>query len=201
MRANEEKWPTEPDALALEAWSQDFLVGALVILACVTFANTRRGILLHKFILIEIICGMPHGTFIFVPAPGYSWYLSSTGILLQVSWCMHNVVAWMKNNPFLSRKVSWLYIDTVVLSFAYWIVECDPWWVFTVVTLLYNIQRRYELSMKDIIRVSPRFAVLLMSMCISLIFTILDILSVTSVIASDLTVGLKQSILEVGYGV
>ena len=38
----------------LEAWSQGFMVGALLIMACITVANMRRGVLLHKFILVEV---------------------------------------------------------------------------------------------------------------------------------------------------
>lgn len=38
----------------LESWSQGFMVGALVIMACITVANMRRGVLLHKLILVEV---------------------------------------------------------------------------------------------------------------------------------------------------
>ena len=38
----------------LEAWSQGFMAGALVIMACITVSNMRRGVLLHKFILVEV---------------------------------------------------------------------------------------------------------------------------------------------------
>jgi hypothetical protein len=40
--------------LIVEAWSQGFMVGALVIMACITVSNMRRGVLLHKLILIEV---------------------------------------------------------------------------------------------------------------------------------------------------
>lgn len=32
----------------LESWSQGFMVGALIIMACITVANMRRKVLLHK---------------------------------------------------------------------------------------------------------------------------------------------------------
>jgi hypothetical protein len=38
----------------LEGWSEGFMVGALVIMACITVANMRRGVLLHKLILVEV---------------------------------------------------------------------------------------------------------------------------------------------------
>ena len=58
---------------------------------------------------------MAHGTFIFPHEPVYGWYLSVTAIGLNI--------AWMKNRPFLSRKVSIIYIVTVVLCWPYWGLE------------------------------------------------------------------------------
>jgi hypothetical protein len=66
---------------------------------------------------------MPHGTFIFPHAPTYGWYLSCTAIGLNISWSLHNVIAWMKNRPFFSRRVSLFYITTVLLVQPYWILE------------------------------------------------------------------------------
>ena len=40
--------------LTIEAWAQGFMVGALIIMACVTIANMRRKVLLHKLILVEV---------------------------------------------------------------------------------------------------------------------------------------------------
>jgi hypothetical protein len=46
--------PSVPGQITLEAWSQGFMVGALVIMIGITLANMRRGVLLHKLILIEV---------------------------------------------------------------------------------------------------------------------------------------------------
>lgn len=46
--------PTEPEALVLEAWGQGMMVGALVVMAALTIANMRKGVLLHKLILAEV---------------------------------------------------------------------------------------------------------------------------------------------------
>ena len=46
--------PTDPKGLTLEAWAQGYMVGSLIIMACVTVANMRRKVLLHKLILIEV---------------------------------------------------------------------------------------------------------------------------------------------------
>ena len=76
------------------------MVGALIIMACITIANMRRGVLLHKLILLEQLLAMSHGTFCFMSFKGYGWYLSSTATLLYISYVLHNVVAWMKIRPF-----------------------------------------------------------------------------------------------------
>lgn len=52
--------PSSADGLILEAWAEGLLVGAFVIMAAVTVANMRRGVLLHKLILIEVRPGLLH---------------------------------------------------------------------------------------------------------------------------------------------
>ena len=52
--AVERSKPSDPAKLTLEAWSQGFMVGALLIMCGITVANMRRGVLLHKLILIEV---------------------------------------------------------------------------------------------------------------------------------------------------
>jgi len=96
---------------------------------------------------------MAHGTFIFPHDPTYGWYLSVTAIGLNVSWALHNVIAWMKNRPFLSRKVSIFYVVTMVLCWPYWVLE-----IYANFTYFNNINKiflktrpleplfRYELS-------------------------------------------------------
>ena len=52
--------PTDPAGVTLESWAQGFMVGSLIIMACVTVANMRRKVLLHKLILIEVSnAGLP----------------------------------------------------------------------------------------------------------------------------------------------
>ena len=46
--------PTDPDGLILEAWAQGYMVGSIIILICITVSNMRRGVLLHKLILLEV---------------------------------------------------------------------------------------------------------------------------------------------------
>jgi hypothetical protein len=67
----------------------------------------------------------------------------------------------------------------------------DPWWIFTTLNLFWNIVCHYEFGILQIIRVSPRFAILLASMALSVIFIVGDVLSVTSVFRSSLPTGIN----------
>ncbi|PLB41360.1 uncharacterized protein BDW47DRAFT_100011 [Aspergillus candidus] len=209
--------PTDPDALVLEAWGQGLMVGSLLVMAAVTFANMKKHILLHKLIFAELILAMPHGTFIFPGEPAYGWYLSVSAIGLNISWSLHNVIAWMKNRPFFSKRVSMFYIITVLLVQPYWVVEIyanftyfnninkifettrplepifrDPWWVFTTVSLFYTIKREYNFGIIELVTVSPRFGIMLASMCLSIAFIVVDTCSVLRVFdASSLPTGVE----------
>ncbi|KAK3673597.1 hypothetical protein LTR78_006502 [Recurvomyces mirabilis] len=202
--------PSDPAGAIIEAWAQGYMVGSLIIMACVAFANMRRGVLLHKLILIELVFGMFHGTFIFTNAPVYNWYLSVTAIFLNTSWSLHNVIAWIKNKPLLPRWASIFYITTVILVQPYWILEIvanflyfsntsnlfvytrpyealfrDPWWIFTIANLLWNIKTRYDFGFLELMRVSPRFGILFGAMMLSICFILVDILAVTHVISGS----------------
>jgi len=204
----EQQKPSDPGKLTLEAWSQGFMVGALIIMCGVTLANMRRGVLLHKLILIELVLAVPNGFFIFFTPPLYGWFLSATVVPLITSWTLHNVIAWMKSKPFLGRRGNLIYIGSVLLVQPYWILEIyanfayfngrnsqlfiktrpyeavfrDPWWIFTIINLFWNIKFGYELGFVEIVQVSPRFGILLLCMSLSMISIIVDILSVTPVI-------------------
>ncbi|RMD42679.1 hypothetical protein DV735_g2429, partial [Chaetothyriales sp. CBS 134920] len=179
------KKPTDPNGLVLEAWAEGFMIGAL-------------------------------GFFILFNPPIYGWWLSVAAIPLNGSWVLHNVISWMKLKPFMSPFWSRLFIGTVLLSIPYWITEIyanfaffhqindlflktrpfealcrDPWWIITTVALMYNIKTKYELTIAQIVRISPRFAVMLGSMFLSICFIILDVLSVTAAFKSTLPVGIN----------
>ena len=156
------------------------------------------------------------GTFIFPDPPVYGWYLSATAIPLNTSWCLHNVISWLKIKPFLTKKWSLFFILTVCLSFPYWGVEIyanfaffngyndtfqktrpyealfrDPWWIFTTAYLFYKISTHYHLSLGQLIWISPRFGVMLFAMILSICFIVVDVLSVTHVLDSALPDGLN----------
>ncbi|GKU10216.1 hypothetical protein FLAG1_12134, partial [Fusarium langsethiae] len=155
-----------------------------------------------------LLLATPNGFFTFFDLPIWGWYLSSAAIFLIISWNLHNVIAWMKNKPFLSKRNNAIYIGTIILVQPYWVLEIyanftyfntpdkhlfpsvrpleavcrDPWWIFTAINLFWNIKYRYEFKPLEIIRISPRFDLLLLSMSLSIIFITVDLLSVTPVI-------------------
>ncbi|KAJ9501382.1 hypothetical protein H2202_003176 [Exophiala xenobiotica] len=208
--------PTDPHGLVLEAWAEGYMIGSLIIMSCITLANMRKGVLLHKLILLELVLGYWQGFFILFDPPVYAWWLSVAAIFLNISWSLHNVIAWMKIRPFLNKTGSRLFIGTVILVQPYWVVEIyanftyfhnvnkiflktrpwealcrDPWWVLAACILFYNIKTKYDLSVTQISRLSPRFAVMLGAMILSICFIVLDVLSVTSALKSALPVGIN----------
>lgn len=46
--ADHNPMPVTSEGLIIEAWSQGYLVGSLIIMTFITLANMRRGVLLHK---------------------------------------------------------------------------------------------------------------------------------------------------------
>ena len=48
--------------LVLEGWSEGYMVGSLIIMACITIANMRKKVWLHKLILLEQLMALTHGT-------------------------------------------------------------------------------------------------------------------------------------------
>lgn len=123
----------------------------------------------------------------------------------------------MKVRPFLNKTASRLFIGTIILVQPYWVVEIyanftyfhnvndlflrtrpwealcrDPWWILSALILIYNIKTKYDLTSTQIVRISPRFAVMMGAMFLSIIFIILDVLAVTtSAFRSALPVGIN----------
>lgn len=131
---------------------------------------------------------------------------------------LHNVIAWLKIRPFLSKRSSFMFIGTVVLVQPYWILEIyatfaffnnlqhsnlffktrpietifrDPWWIAASIKLLWILKRSYEMTLRQVVTISPRFGIMLIAMVLSTTFVILDILSVTDVFSDALPVGVN----------
>ncbi|KAL5383097.1 hypothetical protein DPSP01_006077 [Paraphaeosphaeria sporulosa] len=205
--------PANPNSLTLEAWSSGYLGGALVIMACITVANMRKGVLLHKLVLLELFLAIWRSFWLFLPPPTYSWWLSVSGMLLDASWSLHNVIAWMKVTPFLPKRGSQLFIGTLILAQPFWVLEVyanfayfhggsvlflktrpwealcrDPWWLFAAGVLFWKIKTQYEMSFKEIVGISPRFGII--AAFLSVVFFVLDIVSATN----KLNLGLPSGI-------
>ncbi|KAI2864102.1 hypothetical protein CBS76997_11261 [Aspergillus niger] len=196
--------PTDPDILVVEAWGQEFLVGSLIVMIAITAANMKIGVLLHRLIVAELALVLGHGTFIFLHAPAYGWFLSVTAVGLTISHSLHNVIAWMKIRGFFPPWGTRLYLITLLAAQPYWVVEiyanfaffnqgqalytttrpleplfrCGGPLVFTTCFLLYTIQRGYGCSLVQLIRISPRFGIMLLFMVISVVFAVVDMCAI-----------------------
>jgi len=130
-------------------------------MSCITVANMREGVLLHKLILLELLLATAHGTFCFMDFNGYSWYLSSTASLLYCSWVVHNIVAWIKIRPFffgmgsffqpkVGKYVQWVYLVTLAMTIPPIILQIfDNFRFFNNINDLYKRVRPYEPLMRD----------------------------------------------------
>ncbi|KAL4758539.1 uncharacterized protein BDW70DRAFT_152353 [Aspergillus foveolatus] len=190
--------PTDPDNPVLKAWGQGLMVGPLIIMAAVILANMKGHILLHKLILVEV-----------VP-------FSISAVALNISWSQHNVISWLKSRPLFSRKVSIAYITTVLLVQPYWVLEIyanftyfninrifevtrpleplfrDPWWICTACSLFSAIKCSYNFGVVELVTFSPRLGIMLASMCLSIVFIIVDTCSVLGVFNSaSLSIGVQ----------
>lgn len=84
----------------------------------------------------KLVMGYWQGFFILFNPPVYAWWLSVAAIPLNASWCLHNVISWMKLRPFLSKTWSRIFIGTVILSFPYWILE-----IYANFTYFHNVNK------------------------------------------------------------
>lgn len=50
------KEDNKPEQNIVEGWAQGFNVGAVILLILLLLCNYRKGILLHKLILLEVSC-------------------------------------------------------------------------------------------------------------------------------------------------
>ncbi|KAF2812609.1 uncharacterized protein BDZ99DRAFT_367374, partial [Mytilinidion resinicola] len=190
------------DGSILEAWAEGYNVGSLIILILIVFCNYRAKVMLHKLILLELVLALWHGTFIFAQDPYYGWYLSATATLLFLSYFLHNIISWLKIRPFLPRWGSRVFIGTLIAVQPFWIVECwsnweyfnglgirvnvstrpwealarDPWWIFTTWKLIDAIKKTYGFKIWGLIKISPRFGVMIGCMALSIVFLLTDVI-------------------------
>ncbi|PVH67944.1 hypothetical protein DL98DRAFT_387996, partial [Cadophora sp. DSE1049] len=127
----------------------------------ITVVNMRKGVLLHKVILLELLLAMSHGTFCFMSFDGYGFYLSSTAALLYCSYFTHNVVAWMKIRFFFTGQrplfgpryckwVRWIFLTTLAMTIPALIFEIfNNFRFFNNYSTLYQTVRPYEPLMRD----------------------------------------------------
>lgn len=84
------------------------------------------------------------------------------------------------NMPSSFNNINNLFVHTR----PYEAIFRDPWWIISIIILMYSIHSTYKLPFTTIVGLSPRFGILFAAMILSIIFIILDILAVTTHIFS-----------------
>lgn len=133
-----------------------------------------------------------------------SRFYIATVILVQPYWVVETVDNFLFFNrgkhmfeitrpmePFFRLVVFPLYLyPSHYAAFAY-CRHSDPWWVFTTCSVFFTIKRGYNFSILEIIQVSPRFGIMLLSMCLSLAFIVIDEVSVFNGFGPSLPTGVE----------
>lgn len=118
----------------------------------------------------------------------HSWVAGFHKLISSRS-CWSSHTGWSKSTPISptsitlirssSRQGQWSRSSgnlTLFLlpSTSCWSSHRDPWWVFTTCSLFYTIKRLYNFGIIELVTVSPRFGIMLASMCLSIAFIIID---------------------------
>lgn len=143
--------------------------------------------------------------------PVYGWYLSSTATLLFISYQVHNIVSWLKIQPFLPKWGSRLFIYSLLVVQPFWAAETwsnfeyfnnlgsnanikmrpfeflvrDPWWIFTTWKLIHTIGNSYGFSLRELIKINARFGVMLGCMFLSIAFILADVIVTLKSLSKD----------------
>lgn len=51
---------TDKEVFVVEGWGQGFMFGSLMMMSLITVVNMRRGVILHKLILLEVCIPFPN---------------------------------------------------------------------------------------------------------------------------------------------
>ena len=78
---------------------------------------------------------MPRSLEVLFTFPGRYWLHSSACIPLDMAYLLHDLVAWIKIKPFLSRTASRVFLGLLILTVPYWVLELYGNYTF------YNLHR------------------------------------------------------------
>lgn len=70
-------------------------------------------------------------------------------------------------------------------------LSSDPWWIYTTCNLFWVIKKHYKFGLIELMRECPRFGLMLGSMCLSILFSVADVLSVTGVLSTAMPTGIN----------
>jgi succinate dehydrogenase hydrophobic anchor subunit len=67
----------------------------------------------------------------------------------------------------------------------------DPWWIYTTCNLFWVVKTHYGFGIIELVRECPRFGLMLASMCLSIVFIALDVISVTGALRAAMPLGIN----------
>lgn len=67
----------------------------------------------------------------------------------------------------------------------------DPWWIYTTCNLFWVVKTHYKFGLTELVRECPRFGLMLGCMCLSILFSVADVLSVTGVLSAAMPTGIN----------
>src|SRR6266487_5870434 len=73
--------------------------------------------------IFKLLMAIGHGVYIFFHPPAWGWVNSFTAIPLNLSWILHNVIAYLKSKPLLNSKMRLIFLLTLMITLPYWILE------------------------------------------------------------------------------
>lgn len=67
----------------------------------------------------------------------------------------------------------------------------DPWWIYTTCNIFWVVKTHYNFGILELVRECPRFGLILASMCLSIVFIVLDVISVTGALKAAMPLGIN----------
>lgn len=71
------------------------------------------------------------------------------------------------------------------------VASSDPWWIYTTCNLFWVVKTHYNFGIIGLVRECPRFGLMLGSMCLSIVFIVADVLSVTEALSAAIPLGIN----------
>jgi len=120
------------------------------------------------------------------------------------------VVSYLKIRLFLPKWARLVFLITLGLVQPFWVLETyanfqyfsgngridiytrpweplgrEPWWIFTTCWLIWQCKSKYQLTVMELLKLSPRFGVMILCMFVSIVFSIVDVVVTVDNLSTD----------------